>query len=275
MNSSTIVFPIDFSNRCVSASHYVTEWARRFSAPLVALHVVDPKDFSASPERNEDRFYDKLPIYMAKATQDLQFFCDSYLSGVRVQQDVIDGDTALQIVGYSAVNSASAIMIPRDHQSLASRWMHDSVSSRVLETSQSSVWNTEYIGAVRPVQHVLCALEMSTQVTQDAENAKVLRVLKQVATAFAAATTILSVVEEDQEEDLKSRLTSLKAQADGFADVQIVSGNVGDQIKVAASRTRADLIIMGRTSLDSPGLTRQAHILTVNHRTECPVLSVF
>jgi hypothetical protein len=36
-----ILYPVDFSNRCVLAAHHVKTWVDRFGATLNTLHVVD------------------------------------------------------------------------------------------------------------------------------------------------------------------------------------------------------------------------------------------
>ena len=41
VQQSRILFPIDFSNRCVSATRHVKTWVDRFGAILDAVHVVD------------------------------------------------------------------------------------------------------------------------------------------------------------------------------------------------------------------------------------------
>jgi hypothetical protein len=38
----SILFPVDFSNRCVLAPRHVKTWAEKLSAILNTLHVVDP-----------------------------------------------------------------------------------------------------------------------------------------------------------------------------------------------------------------------------------------
>ena len=43
-----ILFPVDFSNRCMLAARHVKIWADRFGAILSTVHVVDPKGAAVS-----------------------------------------------------------------------------------------------------------------------------------------------------------------------------------------------------------------------------------
>jgi len=69
-----ILFPVDFSSRCVLAARHVKTWADKLGAVLNTLHVVEPKEFGYSHER-----YDVISNLVVKSTADLKHFADHYL----------------------------------------------------------------------------------------------------------------------------------------------------------------------------------------------------
>ena len=52
-----ILFPVDFSNRCVLAARHVKTWVEKLSAALNTLHVVDPEEFGYSDQRDYKRYF--------------------------------------------------------------------------------------------------------------------------------------------------------------------------------------------------------------------------
>jgi hypothetical protein len=56
------------------------------------------------------------------------------------------------------------------------------------------------------------------------------------------------------------------------AEVETGSGSIREAILKVANRQKADLIMLGRTRLGTPGLGLQPHILKFDNDAPCPVL---
>ena len=61
-----ILFPIDFSNRCVLAARHVKTWLDRFGAALDILHVVNAKALGLT--------LDEVPNVLLRRTADMKHF---------------------------------------------------------------------------------------------------------------------------------------------------------------------------------------------------------
>lgn len=105
-----ILYPVDFSNRCVLAAHHVKTWVDRFGAALNTLHVVDADALALG--------YDKLPHLMAKRTADLEHFSDHYFGRDSARYTVLGGGRGEQIEHFATREKIDLIMLPRNHQSL-------------------------------------------------------------------------------------------------------------------------------------------------------------
>jgi nucleotide-binding universal stress UspA family protein len=283
----TIVFPVDFSERCQQAAVQIEGWARHFSATVVAVNVIDPKILYSEPARQEDTFLAEWPNLAARAEVDLQYFCDHYLQQCSNRKLVMEGDTADNVVALVVEESADLVMFPRSHQSLGSRWLRDSLSARVLDKCPAPVWTTEHPESLLTSlpKNVLCAVHVLADIRQDAEINRMLTFAKLISMEFGAKLTILHVGMPDEgtdrgpadgygHRDISARLSTIRREMQGVASFERVSGDIKAAIVEAANRLSADLILVGRTRPGSVGLGLQGHLLAVNHSAQCPIISV-
>jgi nucleotide-binding universal stress UspA family protein len=282
-----ILFPVDFSKRCEQAASQIEAWAKHFSATVVVVNVIDPRDLYSEPARQEDTFIEELPNLRVRAEADLQYFSDRYLAQCSHQTLVLDGDTADGIVALAGEESADLVMIPRNHQSLGSRWLHDSVSARVLDSCPVPVWTTEHpetLSNALPTK-ILCAVHVMGDVRQDAENDRMLTLAKLVSIEFAAKLTILYVGAPEEGTDregaggnttqeISARLSTIRREMQNVANFERASGDIKTAIVDAASRLSVDLILLGRSGPGTVGLGLQGHVLSVNHSAKCPIISI-
>jgi len=112
-----ILFPVDFSNRCVLAARHVKTWAEKLSAALNTLHVVDPEEFGYADQRD----YNVISDLIVRRTADLKYFADHYLGENVAHHTVVKGDTRAQIESFARQETVDLIMLPRNHQSIGSR----------------------------------------------------------------------------------------------------------------------------------------------------------
>jgi hypothetical protein len=69
MNSSNykMLFPVDFSNRSISAVEHVSLWRRQFGASLETVHIVDNQRYES---RYDHSIYSELSRVVAKRVLD-------------------------------------------------------------------------------------------------------------------------------------------------------------------------------------------------------------
>ena len=275
-----ILYPIDFSNRCVLAAHHVKTWVDRFGAALNTLHVVDA---DALPLR-----YDKLHYLMAKRTADLEHFSDHYFGRNIARYTVLRGDRGEKIMHFATREKIDLIMLPRNHQNLLDRMLHESLTATLLDRCTASVWTTEYTGDARPssVNRILCAVHFGRDVTLDAQNHRILQTVRELAATFQATVTFLRVI--DREEELaksSAHLRAISGEEPWLAQARELLGpsaaflrKIGDVVTAindTANQIAADLIVVGRTRPGTIGLGVQGNILKIDHVARRPVLSVW
>jgi nucleotide-binding universal stress UspA family protein len=195
---SNILFPVDFSNRCVLAAPYVKAWADCFGAVLNTLHIVNEK--AVGSDWNGEFNCDDLSDLIAKRTADLKYFSDHYFGENVAQHTVLSGDTADQIEYFAKREKVDLIMFPRAHHNILSRIQRDSLTATLLERSSASVWTTGHVEALDPsVNSILCAVHFESDVTLDCENHRILQVVRDLATSFRAKVRFLRVIDRQEQ----------------------------------------------------------------------------
>lgn len=162
----TILFPIDFSNRCLSAARHVNAWVRSFHAVLHVAHTVDAKALGYPSQQNDEFLYNKIQELLEKREADLKFFSDHYFGEGAARCTVLSGSTAEQIESFCQ---------ERDCTEHAEAMSEPSISS------------------------ILCAVHFESDVTLDAQDYRILQNVSDVAAAFQARVTVLHVL--DRHED--------------------------------------------------------------------------
>ena len=285
----TILFPIDFSNRCVLAARHVNAWVRCFRAVLHVVHIVDARALGYPSQQNDEFLDNEIQELQEKREADLKFFSDHYFGEGAARCTVLRGSTAEQIVSFAKNENVDLIMLPRNHQPLGSRILHDSLTDILLERCTASVWTTEHAEAMSKtsISSILCAVHFEGDVRLDAQDYRILQNVGDVASAFQARVTVLHVLDSQEE-----------AAATPSTDLQIISGaepwlaharealgstaefltkpgKVIETIRDTANQVAADLIIVGRTRPGAIGFGAQANILKIDHVLRRPVVSIW
>jgi nucleotide-binding universal stress UspA family protein len=275
-----ILYPVDFSNRCVLGAYHVKTWVERFGAALNTLHVVDADALALH--------YDKLPYLVEKRTADLEHFSDHYFGRDSARNTVLRGGREEQIEHFATREKIDLIMLPRNHQNLLDHIFHDSLTATLLERCTASVWTTEHLDDARPpsVSSILCAVHFERDVTLDAQNHRILQTVRELASTFQATVTFLHVI--DREEELatsSAHLRSISGEEPWLTQARELLGHsavflkkMGDvttAINDTANQVEADLIVVGRTRPGTIGLGVQGNILKIDHVVRRPVLSVW
>jgi nucleotide-binding universal stress UspA family protein len=283
-----ILYPVDFSNRCVLAAHYVKAWVDRFGAALNTLHVLDANALGRPPELQAEFRYNELPHLMAKRTADLQHFSDHYFGKNIARSTVLSGDRGEQIEYFAKREKIDLVMLPRNHQSLLGRILHDSLTATLLERCTASVWTTEHLDDAGPsaVNSILCAVHFERDVTLEAQNHRILQTVRELATKFQAKVTFLRVIDGNEEREKSSaHLRAISGAEPWLAQARELLGhsagflrkigNVVSAISDTADQVAADLVVVGRTRHGTIGFGVQGHILKIGDVVRRPVLSVW
>jgi len=271
-----ILFPVDFSNRSALAAKHVKVWVDRFNATLETLHIIDR-------DLHPGQYYALLPL-VERRKGDLRHFSDRYFGANVASCSVVTGDVADEIEYFAERERVDLIMLPRDHQTLASRVLRDSLAATLLERCTASVWITEHIEDAHTVPvSILCAVHLEPDASLDAENDRLMQTTRDLVSRFQARVTVLHVVRRSGEvggvgaaasemDQWKQKVQGLFANAITFVKK---TGDVITSIRETSEQCDAELIVVGRTRPETLGLGRQTGDLKIDHATHRPVLSVW
>jgi nucleotide-binding universal stress UspA family protein len=282
-----ILFPVDFSNRCMLAARHVKTWADRFGAILSTVHVVDPKAFGHG--EYDEFIYNDLSHVVAKRVADLKHFSDHYLGENVARPTVLIGNAASQIEYFAKHEKVDLIMLPRTHQSIGARLLlRNSLTATILERSAASVWMSEHVetGDKSSINSILCSVHFERDLTLDAQNHRILQNVLTLAGAFQAKVTFLNVIDRREEDTTRHPANSIgssgigpwlahaRGQLGNGVEFLRQTGDVVSAITDAAKRVAADLVVVGRTRPGTIGL-RQNRILKIDDAVHRPILSVW
>jgi nucleotide-binding universal stress UspA family protein len=280
-----ILFPVDFSNRCVLAARHVKTWAKKSSAVLNTLHVVDPEEVGYSDEQD----YNIISDLVVRRTADLKYFSDHYLGENVAQHTVVTGDARVQIESFAKQEKVDLIMLPRTHQSIGSRLLRDSLTATILENSTASLWTTEHLEAVNKlsVDRILSAVHFEQDLMLDSQNYRIVQKVLALAKVFRAKVTFLNVIDKQEEETnrrpedassssgIEPWFIQAREQFGNAAEFLRLKGDVISTITDIANQKAADLVVVGRTRPGTLGLGVQGRILEIDHAARRPILSVW
>jgi nucleotide-binding universal stress UspA family protein len=271
-----ILFPVDFSARCVGAARHVESLAGWFEAEIMLLHVVSNGTYT--PAEN------LLPRSQAQ----LNSFLADELKYFTVERRCVTGDPAEKIIETARSWSPDLVMMPTQGLGLFRSFLLGSITSKVLHDVECPVWtgvHEEQAPSLEKIawSKVLCAIDLGDR-SRDVlawaaflarEHQADLRILHATPTLEVGAGRYLN-----QEFDLsladqaKSRIAALQTAAGTNAAVQIVRGNPRATVCCAAKEFSADLLVIGRHN--GAGITGHLHhnAYAIIGASPCPVLSV-
>jgi nucleotide-binding universal stress UspA family protein len=277
---TNILYPVDFSVRCRIVWPAVAGMARQLKVPVTVFHAFAFEHI-------------KIPRACEALRELVQQQLDSFLAGeewgpVAVSRELADGPAAQCIVQRAAEMDRPLIMMPTRGQNRFRQLLLGSVTASVLHDADCPVWTEAHTEDQKPndgrYRSMVCAIDMGPQ------TGPVLRAAYEFSSQFGSSLHVIHSVP-----GIDSRFPSAvadrahvflidKAREDfpGFCKqagvdlpLEIVE-DVGlvDGIVSAAARYGADLLIIGRGTIQGPlgRLRTNAHQL-IRH-SPCPVLSV-
>jgi nucleotide-binding universal stress UspA family protein len=288
LNFNTIVFPVDFSDRCRGAAHYVEALAGRFSSRLILLHVLEttigqPGDLDfgglAASLQWEDR--------VERAQAMLDGFLKEELGYLNVERRLETGDPSRRIVTVAQEEHADLIMLPTHGYGGFRRFILGSVTAKVLHDADCPVWTGVHMEAAPPldsiaVKTVMCSIDLTAKCEsilaagmQFAEEYDAQLVLAHVVPGSEAIPEKLLDCELRRHllAQAREQLLALAATAGAKATLAVESGDVAETIDRMAKAHNADLLVIGRSHHAGFGRLR-TYSYAIIRQSPCPVLSL-
>lgn len=291
-NFQHILFPVDFSPRCVSTVPYVKQMAQHFHARLTLQHTVEIPIYS----------YGSMPSDMAIAwdsfgglyklgQQQLATFQQKHFgdlaSSNSVEMACDQGDPGYAILAAAEKSGADLIMMSTFGHSPFRSFMLGSNTARVLHSAKCAVWTRAHseqdAGAHINVGKILCAVDL------EKESGSVLKAAAGLAKTFSAQVSLVHCVpvpEGTSSKDYVSefdrfllessrlKLVDMQKGAGTDFEVRFEGGSIAKVVRSVAMEQDADLVLIGRGHVQAPFSRLRSNAYAIIRESPCPVLSV-
>lgn len=279
-----ILFPFDFSEQAQLAAPFVSAVSSRFDARITLLAVVPPlwdvapgvvPAMIAIDDREiEQDFRSRLETTLAKEW-----------AGLSVQRVTESGDPAMKIIECAQSSAVDLIMMPTHGCGLFRSLLIGSVTAKVLHDAKVPVWTATHAEEQRSPDvptRILCAVDDSPKSAElmqwAAGYARQMGATLNVLHAVPRISDWLALPSESLQEEVRKeahgRIDSIMRSAHLEAPLRVAWGNVADTVTQEARHENADLVIIGRGSLQSPLGRLRTHAYGIIQKSPCPVLSV-
>jgi len=286
---STILLPVDFSQRAQGAANHAIALTRQLHSKLVLVHVMLPLQYEVGTlEFGGAALGDLIANREGFARRQLDAFLLNELQGIEVERVLVEGDPAQKIVQYAHDAPADLVVMPTHWYGPFRRFILGSVTAKVLHDADCPVWTGVHLeeaaspSSVR-VGTLLCALDLGEH------SAQVLHWAKEAASAFGAKLSIVHAAPQievkpgeyfDTEwrqhmmQMAKERIAQLQTAAGSSAEVILESGEPAKSVGAVARRIGADLLVIGRGSAAGIFGRLRANAYAIIRESPCPVVSV-
>jgi nucleotide-binding universal stress UspA family protein len=268
-----ILFPMDFSERCCHVVPFVESMARRFSAKITLLSVVQPYYYAGISDPGA-----AVVIDLAELLQNLQARLDSSLTqefaGLQVDRVASLGDPARVITEFAHAHSVDLIMMPTHGYGPFRNLLLGSVTAKVLHDAECAVWTSAHVPE-KPrrdqaaCHDILCALD-GTQ-----ENASLLKWAGEFSKEAGATLRLVHVTQgKEQPEEVRQELDRLQVSVGLHEPICVSRGDIAEAICDEARRHDVNLVVIGRGVLNKTLGRLRTHAYAIIRQSPCPVLSV-
>ena len=280
-----ILFPFDFSKQSSLAAPFVRAVAKRSEALITLISVVPPV---------WDGSLVGIPGMMAVDTQETEREIESRLDaalskefvGLTVRRAVSFGDPALTITEFAHTNGVDLIMMPTHGCGLFRSLLIGSVTAKVLHDAKCPVWTATHAEEQRSrnvPKTILCAIDGTPRTSalmqwaaefgqRMGASLKLLHVAPRISDWLALPTE--RELQEQVRDEARAKIDALKHAAGVEAQVRIAVGQIADTVAEEARQDGADLVLIGRGSLQSPLGRLRTHAYGIIQHSPCPVVSV-
>jgi nucleotide-binding universal stress UspA family protein len=269
--STSILLPVDFSERSLDAARQAEVLARHFHSAVTVLHVVDPH------EQEFGRFEPGGVKARELETLLAHDFTESSISWI-----VRDGDPAREILNFAGANRVDLIVMASHGYGPFQSFLMGSVAAAVLRGASCPVWITAHAQQGPPpiFRTVLCAVDLG------AYSDSIVNWAAGFAAAFMACLVVVHVIRglESREDpyfpdDWLSQMDCqeidrVKQRLGKEGQLLLVGGDIPEAVCSQAKKLHADLLVIGRSpKADDVGTTRTTSF-TIIRESPCPVVSI-
>jgi nucleotide-binding universal stress UspA family protein len=279
-----ILFPFDFSQQGVLAAPFVRAAAQRLQAQVTLLGVVPPVwdvPVAGMPAVMVDTAAMERGMELR-----LEKALTKELEGLDIQRETRAGDPALQITEFADENRADLIMMPTHGCGLFRSLLIGSVTSKVLHDAKCPVWTATHAEEQRSPatpRVILCAVDGTAKTPalmqwaagyarQMGSSLRLLHVVPRISDWLALQEE--RELQEQVRDEARAKLEAHTLSAGVDAPVRIAVGSVSTTVTEEARQEGADLVIIGRGTLQAPFGRLRTHAYGIVQAAPCPVLSV-
>lgn len=283
----SILFPVDFSERCRAAVPQVAAKTRHFNAKLIVLSVIEIPpawyDGLAGAELETLVDIDQLKI---ERRLKLEAYVHTELKQAPAVDTVVDqGDPAAVIVEYAREHNAGLIMMPTHGYGPFRRFLLGSVTAKVLHDADCPVWTDVHEGtafARTGCQSIVCAVDLRE------ESVKSIQWAAAFAASYGAELTLVHAIPAmagpaspgEYEfrkyllETARDYVADLQRKAGTQARVRIEGGKIAEGVCNAAIEQTADLVVIGQGSMHETLGRLRTNAYAIVRTAPCPVVRV-
>lgn len=284
-----ILFPVDFSKRCLCFAPHVRMIASQLQARVTLLHVVELSYmwYAGSDAPLYSTLID-INQFREAGERRLQQIREAEFPGMDVNIVQQEGLPADVIGEYSGRHGIGLIMMPTHGCGTFRRALLGSVTAKVLHDLQVPVWTAVHRESTlaeppHAPRRVLAAVD------KPESSLGVIRCADEIAKKFQAELSVVHAVQDAATvlaHYTSNELMSAKAcqdreeirraqEAAGISgEIHSLVGDIASTVCQQAERVKADLLVMGRGHLRHPLGRLRTHLYSIIQEAPCPVLSV-
>ena len=281
-----ILFPLDFSDRCRAVRPFVKSIAEEFHSKLTLMHVVQiPTAWYGGADGAYPILFD-LPAMEEAAKNELNTLFEP--SEMIVDAITKVGDAAHEITHFAELNQVDLIMMPTHGYGKFRNLLLGSVTAKVLHDAKCPVWTATHTEDPNLPQHRDCKSVMGA-IDLTPDSVALIRSYVELAGGFNAKLRLVHAVpgtnpdmQQGLDQDFRQFLLQsaresaarLQAEAGTNLEVCIEGGAVSKIVRAAALHHDADLILLGRGTLQETFGQLRTNAYAIIRDAPCPVLSV-
>lgn len=270
---ANILFPVDFSERCLAVAPAVAALARKFGSAVTLVHAMNLPPGAYQDWYAYLNLVDKESV-LAEIEKSLHRFLVEQFSGTDVRRVLIEGEPGEAITRYASEQAMDLIMLPTRGQGKFRSLLLGSVTSKVLHDTHVPVWTEAHVeesAAPLDYRSIVCAVDLSPSTSG------VLRQAFGLAGDFGARCRAVFVDQDGTAESAAAAeevFAKYASEAGIESGLEVVRGDVAEALEQAVVDRSADLLVIGRGEMRS-GMGRLfSSTYEIVRRSRCPVLSL-
>lgn len=280
-----VLFPFDFSAPGKLAARFVRTVAGRFQARVTLMSILPPV-WSVPVVGMPAIVPGDLDAAAASLHSELEKALPEELAGLTVDRVTEHGDPAARILDFADSHAVDLIMMPTHGFGLFRSFLIGSVTAKVLHDARCPVWtatHAEEQHSPDQPKNIVCAVDRtkeSIELTRFAAafgqamgaSVKLVHVVQPVSDWLAMASE--RELQEQVREAARVNVQALLRTAGVDLPLRVAVGQIVDTVTEEARQEGAEMMIIGRGSLQSPLGRLRTHAYAMIQRSPCPVLSV-